>query len=69
MARKKETTSGCFPDCCEACPLAEAVKIIARLVEDKTECEDLLRIFVTALREADRRLANVELSGGGARVQ
>lgn len=62
----KETTPRCFPDCSESCPLAEAVRAISRLVEEKIECERQLRVFVDALKEADRRLENIALSTGAS---
>jgi hypothetical protein len=55
----KKTKPRCSPECCESCPLAEAMKTIARLEAEKTECERRLRVFVDALKEADRRLEGV----------
>jgi hypothetical protein len=42
------------------------VRAISRLVEEKIECERQLRVFVDALKEADRRLENIALSTGAS---
>lgn len=38
------------------------MKTIARLIEERDECERKLRVFVAALKEADRRIESVALS-------